>query len=104
MKFEIKRKIDDLGRLCIPVAFRDYYGIGSGDRVVLLSVRNGVQIAKAEFFVPEQIPRGATVSVDRFGRIVIPCAFRREFVFMSHDTLCIVPNETCMLVYKETLI
>ena len=88
MKFEIKRKIDDLGRLCIPVAFRDYYGIGSGDRVVLLSVRNGVQIAKAEFFVPEQIPREL-----RFPLIGLDESL---YHVISEGSLCLCPTIPCV--------
>ena len=38
MKFELKRKIDELGRIVLPIDLRRYYGIESGDTIVLLPV------------------------------------------------------------------
>ena len=101
MKFEIKRKIDELGRIVLPIDLRNYYEIGSGDIVVLLPVREGVQIAKADLFILNQLPKDVTVSVDELGRIVIPAVFRKQFGLEAKDTMCIVPHETCMLMYKE---
>ena len=101
MKFEIKRKIDELGRIVLPIDLRNYYEIGSGDTVVLLPVREGVQIAKADLFILNQLPKDVTVDVDELGRIVIPSVFRKQFVLEAKDTMCIVPHETCMLMYKE---
>jgi len=101
MKFEIKRKIDELGRIVLPIDLRNYYEIGSGDTVVLLPVREGIQIAKADLFILNQLPNDVVVTVDELGRIVIPSAFRKQFGLESKDTMCIVPNETCMLIYKE---
>ena len=101
MKFEIKRKIDELGRIVLPIDLRNYYEIESGDTVVLLPVRNGVQIAKADLFILNQLPKDVSVSVDELGRIVIPAVFRKQFGLEAKDTMCIVPNETCMLMYKE---
>lgn len=101
MKFEIKRKIDELGRIVLPIDLRNYYEIGSGDTVVLLPVREGVQIAKADLFILNQLPKDVTASVDELGRIVIPSVFRKQFDLEAKDTMCIVPHETCMLMYKE---
>ncbi len=101
MKFEIKRKIDELGRIVLPIDLRNYYEIKSGDTVVLLPVREGVQIAKADLFILNQLPKDVTVSVDELGRIVIPSVFRKQFGLVAKDTMCIVPHETCMLMSKE---
>lgn len=100
MKFEMKRKIDELGRLVLPIDLRNYYGIASGDTVVLLPVREGIQIAKAEYFIMNELPENVTATVDELGRIVIPSAFRNQFGFVPKDTLCLVPHETCILMYK----
>ena len=101
MEFEMKRKIDELGRIVLPIDMRTYYEIASGDSVVLLPVREGIQIAKADLFILNQLPKDVTVSVDELGRIVIPAVFRKQFGLEAKDTMCIVPNETCMLMYKE---
>ena len=51
MKFETKRKIDVLGRIVLPIDMRYYYEIANGDRVVLLPVCEGIQIAKADLCI-----------------------------------------------------
>lgn len=101
MKFEMKRKIDELGRLVLPIDMRTYYEIASGDSVVLLPVREGIQIAKADLFILNHLPNDLVVTVDELGRIVIPVTIRKQFEFEAKDTMCILPNETCMLMYKE---
>ena len=101
MKFETKRKIDELGRIVLPIDMRNYYEIANGDRVVLLPVREGIQIAKADLFILNKLPSEVVVTVDVLGRIVIPSAIRKQFGFEPKDTMCILPNETCMLMYKE---
>ena len=101
MKFEMKRKIDELGRIVLPIDMRNYYKIANGDSVVLLPVREGIQIAKTDLFILNQLPNDVVVTVDELGRIVIPSAFRKQFGLEAKDTMCIVPNETCMLIYKE---
>lgn len=101
MKFEMKRKIDELGRVVLPIDLRNYYGITHGDEVVLLPVRGGIQIAKAEFFIMDQLPKDVTVHVDELGRIIIPSVFRKQYGLEAKDTLCIEPHETCMLIYKS---
>ena len=101
MKFETKRKIDELGRIVLPIDMRNYYEIANGDRVVLLPVREGIQIAKADLFILNKLTREVVVTVDVLGRIVIPSALRKQFGFEPKDTMCILPNETCMLMYKE---
>ena len=100
MKFEMKRKIDELGRIVLPIDLRNYYDIATGDTVVLLPVRDGIQVAKADLFILNQLPKDVTACVDELGRIVIPSAFRKQFGFEPKDTICIVPNETCMLMHK----
>ena len=101
MKFEMKRKIDELGRIVLPIDMRNYYKIANGDSVVLLPVREGIQIAKADLFILNKLPREVVVTVDVLGRIVSPSALRKQFGFEPKDTVCILPNETCMLMYKE---
>ena len=80
MKFEMKRKIDGLGRIVLPIDLRNYYGISNGDKVVLLTVREGIQIAKAEYFIMSQISKDMLVSVDELGRILIPAVFTKHLM------------------------
>ena len=64
MKFEMKRKIDELGRIVLPIDLRRYYGIESGDTIVLLPVREGIQVAKSDYFIMNQLPTEMAVTVD----------------------------------------
>lgn len=101
MKFELKRKIDNLGRIVIPVDLRIYYGMTQGDTLIILPVRNGIQIAKSEYFIMEELPDiESIVTVDSLGRLIIPSVFRNQYHFNSQDILSIVPHETCMMIYK----
>ncbi|MBE6694953.1 MAG: hypothetical protein E7587_00720 [Ruminococcaceae bacterium] len=52
MTFKIIQKIDELGRILLPIHLREYYEIAAGDTVVLLSAREGIQIAKRAFIEP----------------------------------------------------
>ena len=101
MKFEMKRKIDELGRIVLPIDLRRYYGIDNGDTIVLLPVREGIQVAKADYFILNQLPTEMAVNIDELGRFVMPSSFRTQYHIDAKDTLCIVPHETCMLLHKE---
>lgn len=101
MKFELKRKIDELGRIVLPAELRNYYEISSGETVVLLPVRNGIQVAKTDYFHINQLPEDSAVCVDELGRIVIPTELRKQFNLTPKDVLYFVPNETCMLMQKS---
>ena len=101
MQFDVKRKIDKFGRFVLPADLRIFYEITNNEKVVLLPVRNGIQVAKEDYFHMDQIPKNFTVIVDELGRIVIPMAFRNQFNFKPNDFLHIVPNEACMLIYKD---
>ena len=102
MKFELKRKIDNLGRIVIPVDLRTYYGITQGETLIILPVRDGIQIAKSEYFIMEELPDiESIVKIDSLGRLIIPSVFRNQYHFNSQDILSIVPHETCMLIYKD---
>ena len=58
-------------------------------------------MAKADYFILNQLPTEMAVTVDELGRFVIPATIRKQFDFEAKDTMCILPNETCMLMYKE---
>ena len=100
MKFEIKRKIDELGRIVLPIDMRNYYEIGSGDTVVLLPVREGIQIAKADLFILNQLPNDVVVTVDELGRIVLPIELRRTLDISERDELEIYMENDRIILQK----
>ena len=42
MKFVIKRCVDGLGRIVLPKDMRNYYGIKSGDAIVIVATEEGI--------------------------------------------------------------
>ena len=102
MNLEIKRKIDKLGRIVLPAKLKKHYQIANGDNVVLLPVRNGIQIAKTEYFLVDKLPKEAIVSVDELGRITIPISLRTLFNIDSADIITFALRETCMLIHKQS--
>lgn len=44
MEFSIKRNIDKLGRIVIPVDLRDHYGIEAGDTIEIFAEKDGIFI------------------------------------------------------------
>jgi AbrB family looped-hinge helix DNA binding protein len=102
MKFELQRKMDSIGRIVIPADLRNYYDMKPGSTVVILPVRDGIQIAKSEYFIMEELSDVEVVlTIDSTGRFRIPCAFKKLYHFNPQNILSIVPYETCMLIYKN---
>ena len=48
MKNKIKRQIDELGRLVIPVELRKQYGLKTGDAVCFTASENGILFHKED--------------------------------------------------------
>ena len=46
MNFEIKKKVDNLGRIVLPKNMRDYYCISLNDKVNLIPTERGILIVK----------------------------------------------------------
>ena len=101
MKIEIKRKIDELGRIIIPIELRRRYEMVNGDTLVFLSAREGIQVAKADDFILNETPKNSVAVLDELGRIIIPSALRKQFKLDTNDALRFVLNETCMLICKD---
>ncbi len=101
MKIEMKRKLDDLGRLVLPIELRSHYGINSGDEVVLLPVQGGILIVKWECAALEQLPENMTATVDELGRIVVPSAYMNYYDLQPNDVMTLVPTEACIVMTKN---
>ncbi len=72
MSFVATRKIDQLGRILIPIDIRRYYGMLPGEDVRIALKGEEVIISRA---VTET--SGIIKKVDRTGRIVIPKSIRK---------------------------
>ena len=92
MTFVIKRKIDELGRLVLPIDYRNHYSISEGDGVVLSLSDNGILVKKDIDFSIN------TKTVDALGRILIPKSIRSKLNLEAKSTLEVHPHEEGILL------
>ena len=81
MTFVIKRKIDELGRLVLPIDHRNHYNISSGDAVSITIIDTGFLVKKADEISDD------CKFVDALGRIVIPKHIRSTFNLKSSSSI-----------------
>ncbi len=85
MAFVITRKIDNLGRMVLPVEIRRYYCLSAGDMISLRVVQNEIILTKET----ERVR--FTKKIDDLGRIVIPKHMRDHFHLQKEDCLAVLP-------------
>ncbi len=87
MEFVSIRKMDELGRIILPVEIRRLYGIGVGDTLGIEATSYDIILSKectsAEF----------TQYVDELGRITLPDEYRAQFNFKHKEELAVIPRE-----------
>lgn len=89
----VVRKIDELGRITLPIEYRRSLDLKKGKRVGLYLADNEIYLStKQEDFI------GMTRPLDRLGRIVIPIEFRSELEYTEHQKvdLYIKGEEICI--------
>ena len=92
MTFVIKRKIDELGRLVLPIDHRNHYGITAGDPLLITETGNGILVRKAPEYTDE------VKIVDELGRVVIPKRIREDFNLEAKSVLAILATENGILL------
>ena len=96
MTFVIKRKIDELGRLVLPIDHRNHYGITAGDPLLITETGNGILVRKAPEYTDE------VKIVDELGRVVIPKRIREDFNLEAKSVLAILATENGILLKPDT--
>jgi len=96
MTFVIKRKIDELGRLVLPIDHRNHYNISSGDAVSITIVDKGFLIKKVNKITDE------CKFVDALGRIVVPKHVRETFNLETKSSVEIHAAEEGILLIPCT--
>jgi len=96
MTFVIKRKIDELGRLVLPIDHRNHYGITAGDPLLITETGDGILIRKATDYTDE------VKIVDELGRVVIPKRIRESFNLEAKSVLAILATEDGILLKPDT--
>jgi bifunctional DNA-binding transcriptional regulator/antitoxin component of YhaV-PrlF toxin-antitoxin module len=99
----MKTKIDTYGKIIIPTRLLKRYGIAGNSPVVLLPVRDGIQISNTNNFIMDQTPEDEIVTVDQSGGFAIPSHFQSRYKFEAKDVLRIARRKTCILIYKDNL-
>ena len=96
MTFVIKRKIDELGRLVLPIDHRNHYNISSGDAVSITIVNKGFLVKKVTEITDD------CKFVDALGRIVIPKHVRETFKLETNSSVEIHAIEEGILLTPAT--
>lgn len=88
----IVRKIDDLGRITIPIEYRKTADLKAGERVGLQLEGKTIHIVKQDNFI------GMTRPLDELGRIALPVELRRELGFTEREKvdMYIIEEEICV--------
>lgn len=96
MTFVIKRKIDELGRLVLPIDHRNHYEIATGDPLLVTDTGEGILVRKAPEYTDE------VKIVDELGRVVIPKRIRENFNLEAKSVLNILATEEGILLKPDT--
>jgi AbrB family looped-hinge helix DNA binding protein len=96
MTFVIKRKIDELGRLVLPIDHRNHYGITAGDPLLITETEDGILVRKAPEYTDE------VKIVDELGRIVIPKRIRATYNLEAKSALEIHSADNGILLKPDT--
>ncbi len=87
----IVRKIDELGRITIPIEVRRSRNLHTGDRPEIVMDGQIIRIKTKE-------SRAMTRPIDELGRIVIPMEIRRMLGFIAHQKvdMWVEGNDVCI--------
>lgn len=94
----LTRRVDKLGRIMVPIAIRNEYGIGEKDAVEIFTRDEMIVIKK---YVSEDGEIKSRYSTDNVGRIVLPKSIRKEFTLADGDDYVeIFTEQDCILLRK----
>ena len=87
-QIEIKRKVDELGRIVIPKNIRNESGIVEKDFLEILKINNKIILKKTrERKTIQNLDR--IRAIDELGRIVLPIMIRKDLGIKEDDILTI---------------
>ncbi|HGH7177562.1 TPA: AbrB/MazE/SpoVT family DNA-binding domain-containing protein [Bacillus wiedmannii] len=89
----IVRKIDNLGRLVLPVELRRSQGIVDGDFIGIFRSKDGIGLRK-------QKAPGVARKIDNLGRLVLPMELRRVLGIAEGDPIEIFTNKDEIILKK----
>jgi len=90
MAHGIVRKIDELGRITIPIEIRRRLELNTGDRVGLRLEGQVIRISK--------VVTGMSRPIDELGRIALPIEYRRTLGLMERENvdMYVEDNDICV--------
>ena len=90
---EIRRKVDELGRVVIPIDARKQFDIKKGDKYSVTSKDNYIIFEKNK-------KEGTIRTIDELGRIVIPIDERNKLEIKEGDSLRIEADDESITLIK----
>lgn len=98
----IIRKLDELGRIVLPITLRETLQLKEGDLFEIYVVNDYLIMNKLD---TKEKPKGMIYrKLDELGRIVIPIEIRRKYDFLFNDNFEIYIEESSIALkkYKNT--
>lgn len=92
----ITRKIDELGRIVLPIELRRKFGIDDKDKIDIYTENNKIILKKAD----DSDSAGITRRIDELGRIVLPIELRKNFNIDFKDTIDIYIEDNKIILKK----
>ena len=88
----IVRRIDELGRITLPVEIRRRYGMEDGDRLGITFNGNIIRVS--------QVVTGMSRPLDEYGRVVIPMELRNTLKFAERQEVAIWAEDKAICITK----
>lgn len=89
------RKVDELGRIVIPIELRLKYGFLEGEEIEIFVKSSDIILR-----IPEPNCTGILRKLDSLGRIVIPIELRERFNILEKDPIELLTNGSDVVLRK----
>ncbi len=94
----LTRRVDKLGRVMVPIAIRNEYGIGEKDAVEIFIKDDMIVIKK---YALEDGEIKSRYTTDNVGRIVLPKSIRKEFSLIDGDDFVEIFTEQDSILLRK---
>lgn len=94
----LTRRVDKLGRIMVPIAIRNEYGIGEKDAVEIFKRDDMIVIKK---YILEDGEIKSCYHTDNVGRIVLPKSIRKEFLLIDGDDFVEIFTEQDSILLRK---
>lgn len=96
----VVRRIENVGRIVIPMEYRKVLGIEPKDPLEMLIIENKIVLRKYDKDSASNDSTGVVRNIENVGRIVIPMEFRKVLNISAQDLIEISIENSCIVLSK----